>query len=104
MGRGRTDAVKFALRGVAWSLGLFGFVRLGWVEAHAVLPLTALQSRIAVSGFGVPALPLQVTLACSGADALALCAGTILAYPARWRRRLAGATGGVALIGALNTI
>jgi len=100
----RLVAQYFLLRGVAWSLALFGVLRLSWFELHAVLPLTQLQGRLAVSGFGVPALPIDVTLACSGADALALCAGTILAYPARWRTRLGGAAAGVALILALNTI
>lgn len=99
-----TQARNFALRGVAWSLGLFGLVRLGWFESHAVLPLTQLQGRIAEAGFGIAASPIQITLACSGADALSLCAGAILAYPARWRIRLAGAAGGIALILALNTV
>src|SRR5580693_6083896 len=48
--RGRTDAVKFALRAVAWSLGLFGLLRLNWIEAHAVLPFTRMQSAGAVPG------------------------------------------------------
>lgn len=99
-----TQALNFALRGVAWSLGLFGLMRVGWVETHAVLPLTLLQARVAASGFGTPALPIEVTLACSGADALALCAGAILAYPATWPMRLRGAGGGIVLILALNTV
>lgn len=98
------QALRFALQGVAWALGLFGLLRLGWFEAHAVLPLTQFQARLAESGFGTPALPIQVTLACSGADALALCAGAILAYPALWRRRLQGAATGVALILTLNVV
>jgi exosortase/archaeosortase family protein len=77
---------------------------VGWLETHAVLPLTQLQGRIAERGFGAPALPIDVTLACSGADALALCAGAILAYPSTWRLRLAGLSGGIALILILNTI
>ena len=97
-------ARNFALRGVAWSLGLFGLMRLGWIEAHAVLPLTQLQSRIAQAGFGAPVVPINVTLACSGADAVALCAGAILAYPAGWPARIAGAAGGIALILGLNTV
>jgi exosortase/archaeosortase family protein len=101
--RGRTDAARFALRGVAWSLGLFGLLRLNWIEAHAVLPFTRAQAA-AVGLFGTSALPVQVTLACSGADALALCLGAILAYPVKWRTRLAGAGGGAALILALNTL
>jgi exosortase/archaeosortase family protein len=87
---------------VAWSLALFGLVRLGWVETHVLLPLTALQGRFAFAGFGSPALPIDVTLACSGADAFALCAGAILAYPAAWRMRLAGIALGAALLLGLN--
>ena len=102
--RGRTDAVKFALRGVAWSLGLFGLLRLNWTEAHAVLPFTRGQAVVAAGLFGTSALPVEVTLACSGADALALCLGAILAYPVTWSARLAGAGGGAALILGLNTL
>ena len=39
------------------------------------------RQRLAVGLFGTSALPVEVTLACSGADALALCLGAILAYP-----------------------
>jgi exosortase/archaeosortase family protein len=98
------QARNFALRGVAWSLGLFGVLRLPSVEAHAILPLTRLQGRIADITFGAPTLPVEVTLACSGADAIALCAGAILAYPARWSMRTAGAAAGVGLILLLNTV
>jgi exosortase/archaeosortase family protein len=100
----RTDAVSFALRSVAWGLGLFGLLRLNWIEAHAVLPFTRVQAAAATGLFGPSAIPVEVTLACSGADALALCAGAILGYPAVWRRRLAGAALGAALILALNTL
>lgn len=98
------DGAKFAARCVAWSLGLFGLLRLSWTEAHVLLPLTRGQGRLAVGLFGTPALPVDVTLACSGADALALCLGAVLAYPVTWRARLAGAGGGAALILALNTM
>lgn len=99
-----TDARRFVLGAVAGSLGLFGALRLGWTEAHLVLPLTRVQGDLAVGLFGTPALPVVVTLACSGADALALCVGAVLAYPVRWRARLAGAAGGIALILFLNTL
>jgi exosortase/archaeosortase family protein len=97
-------SISFALRGVAWSLALFGLVRFGGFETHAILPLTALQSRLAISGFGLPALPVQVTLSCSGADAMALCLGAILAYPTGWTARIGGAAGGIAMILVLNTV
>jgi len=102
--RRRTPAVDFALRAVAWSLGLFGLLRLGWVETHALLPLTRLQGRLGVALCGTSTFPIDVTLACSGADALALCVGAILAYPAGWRMRLAGAAGGLTLVLGLNTL
>ena len=100
----QTHAVRFALRGVAWSLGFFGLLRLNWTEAHVLLPLTRLQGALAMALFGTPAVPVEVTLACSGADALALCLAAVFAYPVTWRARLAGAGGGAALILGLNTV
>jgi exosortase/archaeosortase family protein len=96
------EARNFALRAVAWSIGFFGLLRLNWIEAHAVLPLTQAQAHLALGLFGTSALPLEVTLACSGADALALCLGAIFAYPVRWRMRFAGAGAGAGLILTLN--
>jgi exosortase/archaeosortase family protein len=98
----QSHARNFALHGLAWSLGLFGLVRLNWFEKHAVLPLTLLQAGFAQRAFGKPALPIDVTLACSGADAFALCVGAILAFPAPWRMRLGGAAGAIALILVVN--
>ncbi len=89
--RSSTRAGEFVLRGVAVSLGFFGLLRLPAVEARVVLPLVRLQGDAAAWLFGAPALPVEATLACSGADALALCLGAVLAYPVPWRRRVAGA-------------
>src|SRR5688572_27350621 len=100
----QTDIVKFALRAVAWGLGFFGLLRLNWVATHVLLPITQAQGAAAAGLLGAPAMPIEVTLACSGADALALCVGTILAYPVNWRARLTGAFTGVALILVLNTL
>lgn len=100
----QTDTVKFALRAVAWSLGFFGLLRLDWFATQVLLPLTQAQGSAASALMGAPAMPIEVTLACSGAEALALCLGTILAYPVKWRARLLGAAGGAALILALNTL
>lgn len=95
---------SFALRAVGWSLGLFGLLRLSSVETHALLPLTRLQGQLGAWLFGTSALPIEVTLACSGADALALCLGAIAAYPVSWRTRGAGAGGALVLILGLNTL
>jgi exosortase/archaeosortase family protein len=97
-------AVDFVLRGVLGSLGFFGLLRLSWTEAEVVLPLTRAQAGLAAGLLGTPALPVEATLACSGADVMALCLGAIVAYPVKWRTRLAGAAAGVALILCLNTL
>jgi exosortase/archaeosortase family protein len=99
-----TAAGRFVLRAGAWSLGLFGLLRLSWIEAHLVLPFTRAQASFATRLFGAPAAPVEATLACSGTDALALCLGAILAFPAKWRTRLAGAAAGTLLILALNSL
>jgi exosortase/archaeosortase family protein len=99
-----TDAARFILRAVAVSLGIFGLLRLPWTEAQLVLPLTRLQGALASHLFGTPTLSVEITLACSGADAMALCLAAVLAYPVTWRTRLAGAGGGAALILGLNTL
>lgn len=92
------------LRGVVWSLGLLGVSRLTWIETHVVLPLTQFQGKVAVRLVGAPAAPVETTLACSGADALAVCVGVLLSYPTAWRTRLLGAGGAVAMILGLNTL
>jgi exosortase/archaeosortase family protein len=96
--------IGFACRGIAWSLGLFGLIRLPWFEAAFVAPLTRIQAQVATALFGRAVAPVEVTLACSGADALALCAGVILAYPAASPLRILGAAAGTALILILNTL
>lgn len=99
-----TGTVKFALRAAAWSLGFFGLVRLNWFASHVLLPVTRAQGTVAAGLLGTPSMPIEITLACSGAEALALCLGTILAYPVKWGARITGAAGGAALILILNTL
>jgi exosortase/archaeosortase family protein len=97
-------ARSYALRLVAWSLALFGLFRLPSVEAHVLLPLTQLQAAAGAAIVGPSSMPVAATLACSGADALALCFAAIVAYPVRWSMRAAGVAGGAVVILALNTI
>lgn len=96
--------VEFVAKAAAWSLSLFCLLRLSWPETHLVLPATQLQGDLAFAVFGAPSLPVNVSLACSGTDALALCLGSILAYPATWRSRLGASAGGITMIVLLNTI
>ena len=95
---------RFALRLTGWSLALFGLFRLPWVGDHVFLPATQLQAAAGAALLGPSSLPIEATLACSGADALALCLAAIVAYPAAWRMRAAGAAVGVAGIVALNIV
>jgi exosortase/archaeosortase family protein len=104
MAAAATPARSFALRLIGWSLGLFGLFRLPWIAAHILLPVTARQAAAATALLGPSSLPIEVTLACSGADALALCFAAILAYPARWTARAAGLALGAAGLLTLNTV
>lgn len=99
-----TAAARFALSSIAISVACFGLLRLAWVETYLLLPLTSVQAIIAEYIVGAPTAPIVVTLACSGAEALAVCFGATLAYPVTGRLRLAGAAGGAALILMLNTL
>lgn len=101
---GLSPAVRFAAAALAWTFGLFALLRLPWIEAAIVWPVTRLQGQIAAAVSGARALPVDVTLACSGTDVLAMCVGAVLAYPTRLQTRLAGAAGGIALILALNIV
>ncbi|HEX6324328.1 MAG TPA: archaeosortase/exosortase family protein, partial [Vicinamibacterales bacterium] len=100
----RASARSFAFAAAGWALGLFALLRMPWVETHLLLPLTRFQGGVAAAAGGASVLPVDVTLACSGADVLAVCTGAILAYPVRWRARLAGAAAAIALILIVNTI
>lgn len=98
------DAHKYVVWAATTGLGMFALLRLPWVEAHLVLPLTRMQGTAAASVFNTPAAPISVTLACSGTEVIAMCLGAVLAYPASWRARLSGAAVIVAGILALNTL
>jgi len=100
----RRSARGYVLRAVATGLGFFGLLRLPWVEAALVLPLTHLQGDVAAAAFGTPAAPISVTLACSGTEVIAMSLGAVLAYPVLWRSRMAGAVAIVAGILVLNTL
>jgi exosortase/archaeosortase family protein len=100
----QSPAADFVVRALVSSLTAFALLRLSWTDAHVILPVTRMQGAWALSIFGTPALPVTVTTACSGADAIALCAGAVLAYPVAWRARLAALAGGLTLILALNTV
>lgn len=102
--RPHSIALNYALAAIAWGLGLFALLAVPWIETHAVLPATRLQGRLAAALIGATVLPVDVTLACSGTDVLAMCVGAVLAYPVKRRTRIAGAAVGVLAILALNIV
>jgi exosortase/archaeosortase family protein len=61
------------------------------------------QEMLAPRGVAGPSR-VAVTLDCSGADVMALCAGVLLAFPAPWARRLLAAAGSLAFVLLLNSV
>ena len=95
---------RFALTAGAWFIGLFGVMRLGWVERQILVPFAQLQERVADQLTGVQTDAVYVDASCSGGDAMALCLGAVLAFPATWSARLRGAGVGLLVIAAFNTV
>ena len=96
--------LRFALTIGAWFVGLFGLMRLGWVESNLLTPFAQLQQRVAEQLMGVKSGMLYADASCSGGDPMALCMGAIFAYPAAWGSRLQGAAVGLAAITAVNVV
>ena len=96
--------LRFALTAGAWFIGLFGLMRLGWVERQLLLPFAQLQERVADQLTGVQTDAVYVDASCSGGDAMALCLGAVLAFPATWSARLRGAGIGLLVIAAFNIV
>ena len=100
----RRGGLRFAATIGAWFVGLFGLMRLGWVENTLLTPFAQLQQRVAEQLTGVTSGLLYADASCSGGDPMALCMGAIFAYPAAWGARLRGAAAGLAAITALNVV
>ena len=102
--RRQTDAVRFVLRGVAWSLGFFGLLRLTWIEAHVVLPFTRVQAAVAAGCSARRRCPSRPRLRAAGPTRWRCASGPSSPTRCGGATRLAGAGGGVALILGLNTL
>ena len=99
-----SGVLRFALAAGAWFVGLFGLMRLGWVERQILLPFAQLQERVADQLTGVQTDAVYVDASCSGGDAMALCLGAVLAFPATWSARLRGVGVGLLVIAAFNIV
>ena len=99
-----SGVLRFALTAGAWFIGLFGLMRLGWVERQLLLPFAQFQERVADQLTGVQTDAVYVDASCSGGDAMALCLGAVLAFPATWSARIRGAGVGLLVIAAFNIV
>lgn len=102
--RPRVSAVRLILTVGGWVVGLFGLLRLDWVQQRVLLPLGAAQQQIAGDLMGASTTAVVVDVSCTGADEMALCVGVIMAFPAALSARVRGALWGLALILVLNTV
>ena len=96
--------IRFTLVTGAWFVGLFGLMRLAWVERVLLTPFAEVQQRVADQLTGAPSDLVYADASCSGGDPLALCVGAIFAFPAAWGSRLRGAAVGFTLITAVNIV
>lgn len=97
-------AIRFAATAVGLGLLLFGLFRVPWVQTRILIPYAEAQQRLAGWVSGLDSLPVIVSFACTGADVIALCVATVLAFPAPWRKRIQGVVLGLLLITAVNTV
>ena len=96
--------LRFTLVTGAWFVGLFGLMRLPWVERTLLEPFAQLQQGVADQLTGAPSDLVYADASCSGGDPMALCAGAVLAFPAAWGARLRGAAVGLTVITVLNVV
>ncbi|MCY4120132.1 MAG: hypothetical protein OXG72_04350, partial [Acidobacteria bacterium] len=96
--------LRFTLITGAWFVGLFGLMRLPWVERVLLTPFAEVQQRVADQLTGAPSDLVYAGASCSGGDPLAICAGAIFAFPATWGSRLRAVAVGFTIITAFNIV
>jgi exosortase/archaeosortase family protein len=96
--------LRFLSAAVAIGLLLFGLFRVPWVQARVLIPYAQAQQQLAGALLGLERPTVAINFSCTGADVIALCLAAVLAFPAPWRRRLAGAAFGLLLISVVNTV
>ena len=87
-----------------WVIALFAAFRLPWLQANLLVPFAAFQQRIAVALFGVSSRAVVVDISCTGSDAMAICFGAILGFPAPLKSRVRAVGLGLLLITGLNVV
>lgn len=95
--------LRFLASALALGLGFIGLFRVPWVQSELLIPFALGQQKVAGWALGLERLPVVVDFSCTGADVMALCLASVLAFPASLVDRLRGAAIGLALIAVLNT-
>ncbi|MDB5849452.1 MAG: xrtH [Rhodoferax sp.] len=101
-------------------LSLFGINMLSWVQAHIILPWTALLAHVCVvlmktfdstalsagkvlwnpaTGFGV-----SIEAGCNGIEACIVLFAAVMAFPAGWRYKMLGLAVGFTAVQLLNVV
>ena len=101
---GGDGMLRFTLTIGAWFVGLFGLMRLPWVERKLLTPFAEVQQDVADQLTGAPSDLVYADASCSGGDPMALCIGAIFAFPATWGARMRGVAAGLTLITAVNVV
>ncbi|MGD8329491.1 MAG: hypothetical protein PVJ49_08630 [Acidobacteriota bacterium] len=101
---GADPALRFVITAGVWLVGMFALLRSAWIRQGLLDPFAHLQQRVTAELLGAPTTGVVIDASCSGGDAMVLCLGVLLAYPATWRERLRGISIGFALILGLNLL
>jgi exosortase/archaeosortase family protein len=71
---------------------------------HSVLSLMQIQSSYHGTIIDLPNISLDVMFGCNGLEAVMIYSIAVIAFPARWRKRLTGITAGFIVIQIINII
>jgi exosortase/archaeosortase family protein len=115
--RGLTEAHRFGLRFfallivatvIAWAINMPARLATPqrWLASSAtsLARLTGGAAEVAADKIGVGHLTIDINYECTGIYVLMILCAFLLAYPASWGSRLAGAAVGVALLTAVNVL
>ncbi len=114
----RRRQILFLVLFVVILAGSFTLLSVNWVNDHLVVPFTAwvawtsgealrlLGQPVVLSGTVIrgPSFAVNIENGCNGVETVVIFLAAVLAFPARWRARLAGLVLGVVAIQAINLV
>ncbi len=98
------SALGYVARVLGWIVAFLALIRIPAVQGKLFIPFARWQRDVACGLIGAPRDAISIDFSCTGADAMALCLGAVLAFPTTWRKRLVGAAAGFALVSLINTV